>query len=69
MLAQQSGGRLTVLHVLDRFPDETVYSGAPAFRLIDEYRSLVAQASRGVGNPSGRFELVRRADPRRLRCV
>ena len=46
VLAQQSGGRLTVLHVLDGFPYETVYSGSPAFRLIDEYRGLVAQVSR-----------------------
>jgi nucleotide-binding universal stress UspA family protein len=46
VLAQQSGGRLTVLHVLDAFPYETVYSGSRAFRLIDEYRGLVAQLSR-----------------------
>ena len=49
-LAQQSGGRLTVLHVLDGFPYETVYSGSPAFKLIDEYRSLVAQVSRRLRN-------------------
>jgi nucleotide-binding universal stress UspA family protein len=46
ILAQQSGGRLTVLHVLDGFPYESVYSGSGAFRLIDEYRGLVAQVSR-----------------------
>jgi nucleotide-binding universal stress UspA family protein len=50
VLAQQSGGRLTVLHVLDGFPFETVYSGSPAFRLIDEYRGLVAQVSRQLRN-------------------
>lgn len=50
VLAQQSGGRLTVLHVLDGFPYETVYSGSPAFRLIDEYRGLVAQVSRQLRN-------------------
>jgi nucleotide-binding universal stress UspA family protein len=46
VLAQQSGGRLTVLHVLDGFPDETVYSGSRAFKLVGEYRGLVAQVSR-----------------------
>jgi nucleotide-binding universal stress UspA family protein len=45
VLAQQSGGRLTVLHVLDGFPYETVYSGSRAFRLIGEYRSLVERVS------------------------
>ena len=50
VLAQQSGGRLTVLHVLDGFPYETLYSGSPAFRLIDEYRGLVAQVSRQLRN-------------------
>ena len=50
VLAQQSGGRLTVLHVLDGFPYETVYSGSPAFRLIDEYRGRVAQVSRQLRN-------------------
>ena len=46
VLAQQSGGRLTILHVLDGFPYETVYSGFRASRLIDDYRGLVAQVSR-----------------------
>jgi nucleotide-binding universal stress UspA family protein len=50
VLAQQSGGRLTVLHVLDGFPYETVYSGSPAFRLIDEHRGLVAQVSGQLRN-------------------
>jgi nucleotide-binding universal stress UspA family protein len=50
VLAQQSGGRLTVLHVLDGFPYETVYSGSPAFRLIDEYRGFVAHVSRQLRN-------------------
>jgi nucleotide-binding universal stress UspA family protein len=40
-LAQQSGGRITLLHVLERFPYETVYSGSRAFRLIDEYHGHV----------------------------
>lgn len=50
VLAQRSGGRLTVLHVLDGFPYETVYSGSRAFRLIDDYRGLVAQVSRQLRN-------------------
>ena len=50
MLAQQSGGRLTALHVLDGFPYETVYSSSRAFGLIDEYRGLVAQMSRQLRN-------------------
>jgi nucleotide-binding universal stress UspA family protein len=37
VLAQQSAGRITLLHVLDGFPDETVYSGARAMQLIDDY--------------------------------
>ena len=50
VLAQRSGGRLTVLHVLDGFPYQTVYSGSRGFRLIDEYRGLVAQVSRQLRN-------------------
>jgi nucleotide-binding universal stress UspA family protein len=38
-LAQQSAGSITLLHVLEGFPYETVYSGSRAFRLIDEYRA------------------------------
>ena len=45
-LVQQSGGRLTLLHVLDGYPNETIYSGSRAFRLIDDYRGLVARVSR-----------------------
>jgi nucleotide-binding universal stress UspA family protein len=40
-LAQQSAGRLTLLHVVEGFPGETVYSGGRAVRLIDEYRARV----------------------------
>jgi nucleotide-binding universal stress UspA family protein len=50
VLAQESGGRLTVLHVLDGFPYETVYSGSGAFRLIDKYHGLVAQVARQLRN-------------------
>ena len=45
-LAQQSGGHLSVLHVLDGFPDETVYSGSRAFRMIDDFEARVARVSR-----------------------
>jgi nucleotide-binding universal stress UspA family protein len=40
-LAQQSAGRITLLHVLEGFPRETVYSGGRALRLIEEYRARV----------------------------
>lgn len=40
-LAQRSGGRITLLHVLEGFPHEPVYSAAAAFRTIDEYRTRV----------------------------
>ena len=46
VLAQQSGGRLTLLHVLKGFPYEAPYSGGAAFRLIDEYRARVDRISR-----------------------
>jgi nucleotide-binding universal stress UspA family protein len=42
-LAQQCGGRVTLLHVLEGFPYEAVYSGARALRLIDEYQHHVAR--------------------------
>ncbi len=42
-LAELSGGRLTMLHVLDGLPYETVYSGSRAYRLIEEYRRLSAR--------------------------
>jgi nucleotide-binding universal stress UspA family protein len=45
-MAQQSGGRVTVLHVLKGFPYESVYSGSRAFRLIGEYRARVEQVRR-----------------------
>ena len=35
-MAQQSGGRITLLHVLEGFPYESVYSGSRAFRLIGD---------------------------------
>ena len=46
ILAQQSGGRLTLLHVLEGFPYGTVYSSGEAFRLIGEYRVQVDRISR-----------------------
>lgn len=36
-LAQQSGGHLTVLHVVDGFPQETVYSAASVPHLLQEF--------------------------------
>lgn len=57
VLAQQSGGTLTLLHVLDGFPNETPYSGGSAFRLIGEYRAQVDKVSREMRNavPSDAF--------------
>lgn len=37
VLAQQSGGRITLPHVLEGYPYETVYSGARAMQLIEDY--------------------------------
>ena len=45
-LAQQSGGRITLLHVLEGFSYETVYSGSRAFRLIGDYRARVDKVKR-----------------------
>jgi nucleotide-binding universal stress UspA family protein len=45
-LAQKSGGRITLLHVLEAFPYETVYSGARALQLVDDYRARTAAISR-----------------------
>ena len=46
VLAQQSAGRITLLHVLEGYPYETVYSGARAMRLIEDYDARVAKTSR-----------------------
>ena len=46
VLVQQSGGHLRLLHVLEGFPYETVYSGSRAFRLMDDYRARVARVDR-----------------------
>lgn len=48
-LAQESGGRLTVLHVLDgldAFPSETACSGARAFRMMEELRARAGRVNR-----------------------
>jgi nucleotide-binding universal stress UspA family protein len=45
-LAQQSGGHLTLLHVVEGFPSETVYSGSRAFRLMHDFRARVARVNR-----------------------
>jgi nucleotide-binding universal stress UspA family protein len=46
VLAQQSAGRVTLLHVLEGYPYETVYSGPRAMRLIEDYDARVAKTSR-----------------------
>ena len=45
-LARQSGAHLRLLHVLDGYPNEAVYSGSRAFRLMDSFRGHVARANR-----------------------
>ena len=45
-LTQECGGRITLLHVLEGFPYESVYSGSDAFRLISEYRARVDKVKR-----------------------
>ena len=45
-LAQESGGRLTLLHVLDGYPYENAYSGSGAFRLMRGFHARVDQANR-----------------------
>jgi hypothetical protein len=41
-LAEEHRGRVTLVHVLDRFPYEIIYSEAHASELIEEYRAQVA---------------------------
>ncbi len=45
-IAGETGARLTLLHVLDGFPYETVYSGSRAFRLMDDFRGHVERVNR-----------------------
>ena len=45
-MAQQSGDRITLLHVLEGSPDETLYSGSSASRLIGEYPARVDTVKR-----------------------
>jgi nucleotide-binding universal stress UspA family protein len=45
-LAQQSSGRITLLHVLEGFPHESVHAGSRALRLIGEYRAGVDSVKR-----------------------
>jgi nucleotide-binding universal stress UspA family protein len=47
-LAQESAGRLTLLHVIEGFPYESVYSGSRAFRLVGEYRARVEKITRDL---------------------
>lgn len=44
-LAQESGGRVTLVSVLAGFPYETVYSGSRAFGLLDDYRSRIREVT------------------------
>jgi nucleotide-binding universal stress UspA family protein len=46
VLAQESGGRLRLLHVLEGFPYGSVYSGGRAFRLMQDFRANVAHVDR-----------------------
>jgi nucleotide-binding universal stress UspA family protein len=46
VLAQQSGGRITLLHVLEGDPYETVYSGARAMHLVENYDARIEKVSR-----------------------
>ena len=46
ILAQQNGGRLTLLHVIDGSPGETADSGGAAVRLIEEHHARVDGISR-----------------------
>ena len=72
VLAQQSGGRLAVLHVLERV---SVRTRLLALRGLQAHRQLSPVSSRGCHarlpscHSTGSSELVRRADPRRLRCA
>jgi nucleotide-binding universal stress UspA family protein len=45
-LAQQSGGRLTLLHVLNGFPYQSVYSAPDAFHLMRDLRAQGAKVNR-----------------------
>jgi nucleotide-binding universal stress UspA family protein len=45
--AWQAAGA-SVLHVPEGFPQETVYSGARAFRLVEDYRARVEKVKRGL---------------------
>ena len=45
VLAQQSGGRITLLHVLEGYRYETVYSGARAMRVVEDYHARIGKMS------------------------
>jgi nucleotide-binding universal stress UspA family protein len=45
-IAQQSGGRITLLYVLEGLQTERVYSGQRAVRLIGDYRARVNEVRR-----------------------
>jgi universal stress protein E len=47
-IARESGGRITLLHVLEGVPDETVYSGSRAIRPIAGYGARVEKVERDL---------------------
>ena len=61
VLAQQSGGRLLLLHVLDGFPYETVYSGVACVSPDARFPRAcgAGQPRAAVVDPTGRVELER----------
>ena len=63
-LAEQGGGRLTVLHVIEGFPSEAVYSGGRAAKLIDQYHGRADEVTHRLaalihgGALNGRVDLI-----------
>jgi nucleotide-binding universal stress UspA family protein len=47
-VARCGSGRLTVLHVLEHFPGENVYSGARAARLVQRFEARVDRVTRAL---------------------
>jgi nucleotide-binding universal stress UspA family protein len=45
-LVQRSGGKITLLHVLEGFPYESVYSGSRAFGVMRDYDARVRRVNR-----------------------
>lgn len=49
-IAQCNAGRIVLLHVLEGFPYEAVYSGGRALALREEYRGFVSRAKRELAS-------------------